>query len=297
MAAGDQRLDGRFDPAGGVERAFQVVIVERQAEGLQVQILLAAQIGHGEDADVFEVVDIARGGDGHAVGLDGRAGLEIARDIGDVIALVTVGGPVGGIGRQAAGAGLHADGQVLDLVAGVVVIELARDVPADGVVQAADGVPKRSLAGVAHVQRAGGIGRHELDQDLLAVARRAAESGALLGHGGDDGLARGGGDAQIDEARAGDLGGLDEVDGARLRHQGVDDGLGQFTRVAAGGLGQLHGHVGGDVAVGGDLGALQKHVGPGRIGLGIGQALRDGGLDQGDKLFLLLEEHGRLEKF
>jgi hypothetical protein len=66
----------------------------------------------------------------------------------------------------------------------------------------------------------------------------------------------------------------------------------RFARVAAGRLGQLHGHVGGDVAVGGDLGALQQH-----ICHGVGQALRDGGLDQGDKLFLLLEEHGRLEKF
>ncbi len=148
---------------------------------------------------------------------------------------------------------------------------------------------------MAHVQRAGGVGRHEFDQDLLAAAGRAAEVGALFGHGGDDGLAGRGGDAQVDEAGAGDLGAFDQAGRAGLRHQRVHDGLGQFARVAAGRLGQLHGHVGGDVAVGGDLGALQQHVGPGRIGGGVGQALRDGGLDQGDKLFLLLEEHGRLE--
>jgi hypothetical protein len=145
---------------------------------------------------------------------------------------------------------------------------------------------------MAHVQRTGGVGRHELDQDLFTVARRAAEGGALLGHGGDDGLARGGGDAQVDEAGAGDFSAFDQAGGAGLGHQGIDDGLGQFARVAAGRLGQLHGHVGGDVAVGGDLGALQQHG-----CLRVGQALRDGGLDQGDKLFLLLEEHGRLEKF
>ncbi|MCY1203993.1 hypothetical protein D9M72_155080 [compost metagenome] len=257
MAAGDQRLDGLFDAAGGIERAFQVVIVEGQAEGLQVQVLLAAQVGHGEDADVFQVVDVAGGGDGHAVGLDGLAGLEVARDVDDVVALVAVGRPFGGIGAQAAGAGLHADGQVIDLVAGVVVVELAGDVPAAGVVQAADGVAQRGLAGVAHVQRAGGVGRHEFDQDLFAAAGRAAEVGALFGHGGDDGLAGRGGDAQIDEAGAGDFGAFDQGGGAGLRHQGVHDGLGQFARVAAGRLGQLHGHVGGDVAVGGDLGALQ----------------------------------------
>ncbi|MCY1374011.1 hypothetical protein D9M69_613210 [compost metagenome] len=145
---------------------------------------------------------------------------------------------------------------------------------------------------MAHVQRAGRVGRHEFDQYLLAAARGAAEVGALLGHGRDDGLAGRGGDAQIDEAGAGDLGAFDQAGGAGLRHQGVDDGLREFAGIAAGRLGQLHGHVGGDVAVGGNLGPLQQHIGP-----GVGQALRDGGLDQGDKLFLLLEEHGRLEKF
>ncbi|MNQ66437.1 hypothetical protein D3C85_809290 [compost metagenome] len=298
VAAGDQGLDRGFHASGRVERAFQVVVVERQAEGLQVQILLAAQISHGEDADVVQAFNVAGGGDGLAVGrLDGLASLEVAGDVGDVVALVAVGGPVGGFGRQAAGAGLHADGQVMDLVAGVVVVELARDIPAAGVVQAAQGVAQRGLAGVAHVQRAGGIGRDELDQDLLAAARGAAERGALLGHGRDDGLAGGGGDAQVDEAGAGHFRAFDQRGRIGVRQQRAHDGLGQFAGVAAGGLGQLHGHVGGDVAVRGNLRALQEHVRLGRIGLGVGQALRDGGLDQGDKLCLLLEEHGRLEMF
>ncbi|KAG1258835.1 hypothetical protein G6F65_015455 [Rhizopus arrhizus] len=126
VAAGDQRLDGGLDAARRVQRAFQVVVVELQAERLQVQVLFAAQVGHGEGADVVQAVDVAGGGDGLAVGgLEGLAGLEVARDINDVVALVAVSRPFGGIGRQAAGAGLHADGQVFDLVAGVVVIELA----------------------------------------------------------------------------------------------------------------------------------------------------------------------------
>ncbi|MNS46008.1 hypothetical protein D3C72_784900 [compost metagenome] len=255
--------------------------------------MLAAQVGHGEDADVVQVVDVAGGGDGLAVGrLDGLAGLEVARDVGDVVALVAVFRPVGGFGRQATGARLHADGQVVDLVAGVVVVELAGDVPADGVVQAAQGVAQRGLAGMAHVQRAGGVGRHEFNQDLLAAARGAAKACALLGHRGDDGLARRSGNAQVDEAGAGDFGAIDQISGLGGGQQRVHDGLGQFARVAAGRLGQLHGYVGGNVAVGGDLGALEQH-----IGLGVGKALRNGGLDQGDKLFLLLGEHGRLKKF
>ncbi|MNT01444.1 hypothetical protein D3C72_1359100 [compost metagenome] len=142
---------------------------------------------------------------------------------------------------------------------------------------------------MAHVQRTRGVGRHELDQDLFAAAGGAAVRGALFCHGGNDRLARGGGDAQVDEPGARHFGAFDQRGGVGVRHDGIHDGLGQFPGIAARGLGQLHGHVGGDVAVGGNLGALQQHV-----GLGVGQALRDGGLDQGDKLFLLLEEHGRL---
>src|SRR5690606_20028273 len=102
-----------------VQRAFKVVVVELQAEGLQVEVLLAAQVGHGKVANVVEAVDVAGGGHLHPVGAGDRGtGLEIAGDVGDVVAPVAVGREIGGIGLDAARAGLHTDGQVVDLVAG-----------------------------------------------------------------------------------------------------------------------------------------------------------------------------------
>src|SRR5690606_23947973 len=190
VAAVDQCLDGLFDAARGIQRAFQVVVVESQAEGLQIEVLFAAQVGHREHADVIQVVDVAAGRDGRAVGgLQRLAGEEVLGDVGDVVALVAVGRIIGRIGPDAAGARLHADGQVVDLVAGVVVVELAGDVPPGGLVQAADSVAQGGLARMPHVQRAGGVGRYELDQHLFAIGRRAAIGFALRRHGLDDRLA------------------------------------------------------------------------------------------------------------
>jgi hypothetical protein len=50
------------DLAVGVQRGLEVVVVELDAEGLQVLVLLVAQVGHGEAADRFDVVDVAAGG-------------------------------------------------------------------------------------------------------------------------------------------------------------------------------------------------------------------------------------------
>src|SRR5690606_18125568 len=130
----------------------------------------------------------------------------VAGDVGDVVALVAVGRVVGRIRRDAARARLHADREVVDLVAGVVVVELAGDLVAAGVVEAADRVAQRGLARVAHVQRAGGIGRDELDHDLFAVARAAAVGPALFADGRQHGLTGARRDAEIDEAGPGDLG-------------------------------------------------------------------------------------------
>ena len=49
--------------AAGVQAAFEVVVVKLHRKGLQVQVLLVAQVGHGELADAVEVVHIAAGGE------------------------------------------------------------------------------------------------------------------------------------------------------------------------------------------------------------------------------------------
>jgi hypothetical protein len=64
-------------------------------EGLQVQILLVAQVGHGELADAVQVLDVAAGRKGAVVRRDGAAGNEIVGNVLDVLAVVGGFGPLG----------------------------------------------------------------------------------------------------------------------------------------------------------------------------------------------------------
>jgi hypothetical protein len=102
---------------------------------------------------------------------------------------------------------------------------------------------------VADVDRAGGVGRHELDHDLLAAAqlRGGVRRRALVDDLGEDVVQPGGCEAEVHEARTGDLDGLDV-----RRQVGVevlDELGGQLARVAPGLLGRGERHVRGPVAV------------------------------------------------
>ena len=164
LARGDEPRHGRVDPAAGVQARLEVVVVEAHAEGGEVEVLLVAQVGDRELADAVAVVEAARGGELAVVGLDRLAGPEVGGDVGDVVAVVGVLGPARIARRQAGEPGLDRGGEGGDLHAGVVVIELAHDLPALGLEQVADRVAEGRLAGVADVQRAGRIGGDELDQ-------------------------------------------------------------------------------------------------------------------------------------
>ena len=123
----DQGVHRAVDLAVRVQRGFQVVIVEFHAEGLQVDILLVAQVGDGERADRIDVVDVAVGRGGQAIaGRHRLAGLEVVGDIGDVVAVVGRFRPFGVARLEAARARLHGIGQCLNLHARVVIVELAR---------------------------------------------------------------------------------------------------------------------------------------------------------------------------
>ena len=104
----------------------------------------------------------------------------------------------------------------------------------------------RGAAPVAHVHGTGGVRGHELDHHLAAGAHLAVAVGrALRGDGleaREPGSPR---QPEIDEPGAGDLRAGDEF---ALRQRG-DDGLGQFARILARGLGQPHGDVAGEVAM------------------------------------------------
>ena len=141
---------------------------------------------------------------------------------------------------------LHRDGQVGDLHAGIVVVELAFHVPAAGIEQAAQAVADDGIAAVAHVQRAGRIGGDEFHAHGLAGAVGIAAVGVALGqdaaHFGVIGV---GGEEEVDEAGAGDL----DLVHQRVCRQRGDQFLGQLARFGARRFGQQQRHVAGEIAV------------------------------------------------
>ena len=137
-------------------------------------------------------------------------GFEGFGNVGDVVAVVeilgqrvlAVGGPDLVAGLKALGAQLGRLGQGVNLHARVVVIELAVYLPALGAVQVADGVANGRLAAVAHVQRAGGIGGDELDQNVCATVGLVAKLGTLRQHFAHDLLLGSGLQANVQKAGA-----------------------------------------------------------------------------------------------
>jgi hypothetical protein len=88
----------------------------------------------------------------------------------------------------------------------------------------------------------------------LAVLR------TFLQHGFDNTLARGGGQAQVDETRAGDFCRFDQIAIGRIVKQGGDQRLRDFARILFERLGDLHRQVAGDVAVRRIARAFQRDV-------------------------------------
>ena len=175
------------------------------AERLQVEVLLLAQRLHGE-------ARASRRGRRPPRRPDAAPTYRSAISR-DVLAVIPA---LGNLERRRRRARARAPAtlarEILDLHAGVVVVELARHLPAGPLEQRADRVAERGLAAVADVQRAGGIRAHELDDHRLARAassgrtrrRRATSAVMPLRHGARV-------EPEVDEARAGDL---------RARHAG-----------------------------------------------------------------------------
>src|SRR5690606_10957280 len=113
-------------------------------------------------------------GDGLAIHGDALAGQVGPGHVGDVVAAVAVLRPACVAGSDVLGARLGGEGEVGDLHAGVVVVELAPHRPAGGAQQARHAVAQRRVAAVAHVQRAGGVGR-----DVFHAHRAARAAGAV----------------------------------------------------------------------------------------------------------------------
>ena len=168
-------------------------------------------------------------------------------------------------------------GEVADLHARVVVVELAMHVVALRFEQVRERVAERGLTAVADVQRTGRIRRHELDEHALArIARRAAVSCAFAQHGRDHVLLRRRCKTQIDEAGTRHFRALDETFRGRKAEHRIDDLLRELARIRAQRLGELHRDIRCHVAVRRDLRPFEDDRGrdEGRFG-GALRGLRD----------------------
>ena len=187
-------------------------------------------------------------------------------------------------------AGLNGVGKLIDLVTGVVDIELPGHVGAAGSEDAGQGVAQHAAPGIAHVHGARGVGGDELHHDLLALE---GVSGAVVGPFGlhsvhDTGIPAVI-EAEIQKAGARDLGGSKV---AALQIHMAQQGLGDIPGCLAQLLGGRQGKGGGKVAVGGVLGDLHR----GGLDLRLGQrAVRHrrlvGGHGQGRRLVFRVLYH------
>ena len=176
-------------------------------------------------------------------------------------------------GRLAATARVDRQAELLHLPARVVEVVLLDDVVAGEAQEARHRVAVGAVAGRADRQRAGGIGRDELDLDALRRAGGRGGAGAEVAAGRAD---LGGGlgvpgrrQEQVDEARPGDL---DPLDGGQRRSD-RGDLLRHLARVALRAPGQLQSSVRCEVAVLGVVGAGEPDLGADGRGESRGEAL------------------------
>ena len=111
---------------------------------------------------------------------------------------------------------------------------------------------------MAHVQRPGGVGRDELNENVLAPVGLAAKAVALREHFAHDLLLGSGFEAQVQEAGASDFHRIHPLLEGRRRLQRRLQLLAQRARVGLEWFGQLHGSGHGIVAMGGHLGRLER---------------------------------------
>ena len=209
-------------------------------KGFQVLILLAPQAGHCEIPDGVQVVWIAATCDFPIGGLHRFARQISASDIFNVATLIAIGGPVRVVGVFSQRAGLHRQRQIVDLLACIVVVELALYRPPRGFQQSAQRVTNGCASPVAHVEGSCWIGGHEFHLHPPATAgisppvcRAALENGAY-----DLGMVAGV-NKKVDEAGSGDVAAVNQCVCGKRRDQLGGELPGHHTRA----LGHHHGNV------------------------------------------------------
>ena len=222
------------------------------------------------------------------MGVNGLAVEVVAGDRNDVFAVIGAFGQFDFLALQFARAKLHRFRQIEDLHAGVVVVELARDAPALRLEDVGEHVAQGGLTGVAEMKRARGVGGDVFEQNAFAAVRLvAAVEHAFTEHLTDDFLHGAFLNAQVDEARPGDLDGTQELVGFGIGLERFDDVLSDGAGVLLELSREMHGDGAGDVAVLGILGTLENHF---RI---MNTHGGEGAADQGDDGFFLLQQHVR----
>ncbi len=227
------------DGAVGGARLVEVVLVEVGVEGHpEVGEGLLDLVEHDADAVLPERLERLLVGQIRRLGVVGD---DRGRDLGDVLPGVAV------LGRRLVTCGGEQRPAVpVDLGAVVVEVVLPADLVAAGLEQSREAVADRGPAGTGQRHRTGRVGRDELDVDLLLAAllgpavRRARRDDVVGDRALGDGV-----DADVEEARPGDVDARDAVGGA--------ESLGDQGREVAwrrpGPLGQLEGDVRRVVAV------------------------------------------------
>ena len=251
-----------------VERSGAVLVVEDAGDvpDIGTAVRIAAELTGeiiGQGVRVKGAVGIIKGSD--TVGLKSLEGLVDGLAASNKLDDLTI-------------ALLNGAGERVHLVAGVVDVELARDIPTAELQRTAHGVAQSRPASMAHMHGAHRVGADELDVDLLALAVvAAAEVGTLaddLAEDAADGLR---GKAEVQKARTRCLNGHDSLIG---RHMG-DDGGGDVAGSAMRGLGAAHGNSGSPVALLGVIGPLDAEVAHLKLGqLACGLSLGDGARDE-----------------
>jgi hypothetical protein len=209
----------------------------------EVAILLAPQLGNGEAAYRFDVAQVV------------ADLVQIAlRQFANVVAAVAVFRQRRMLAQQELRAHPHRDREILDLLAGIVVVELAGHRGALPLDEPGQRIAQCALAAMADVQRARRIRRDEFDHHALAGACIAAAESLALGEDvPDHRLPRGGRDEDVDEPGACYIDFLHEIRLGQRRNQR----LRKFARIALQRLRMLKRDVRCEVAVLRLLGALE----------------------------------------
>ena len=217
-----------------------------------------AQIGHRELTDAVHVGHVARGREAAVVCGDGFLSQKISRNVGDVVAVVGLLGPLCIARLQAPQTRKHRLGERGNLHTGVVVIKLTRDLRALGFKQIANAVAQRRLARMPQVQRAGRVGRDKLNQHFGLRRRLVAKLCRAAEHFTDHRLLGRRIQAQVDKARPGNFHGRHQTLHRALAAERIDQRLRHLAGIFAQRLGQLHGGSASQVAMRGHARRLER---------------------------------------